>query len=121
MSKLDYTAQDLTRRIFLFKVQETLDEELNRLDRLVLLRSVWAHVEVKSTSDVQTIAGEKPQIKYQFVCRFADDIINEVKKVGYNGKILAINEPIYEVDRKYIVINAVETYGKRMGYFVDLP
>lgn len=121
MAKLEYTAQDFNRRIVLYKVQTTKDAELNRIERLVWLRSVWAHVEVKTTNDVQTIAGEKPQIKYQFVVRFADDIINEVKKIGYKEKILAVNNPIYEVDRKYIIIEAVETYGKELGQFGDLP
>ena len=121
MAKFDYTAQDFNRRIVLYKVQYTTDDELNRIERLVFLRSVWAHVEVKNTNDVQTIAGEKPQVKYQFVVRFADDIINEVKKVGYKDKVLVVNNPIYEVDRKYIVIEAVETYGKELGIFGNLP
>lgn len=120
--KLDnITAENLNRRIVLYKVNYTADEELNRAEELVYLRSVWANVEVKNAVDTITQTGERPQIKYVFIIRYATDIIENVKKIGYKEKILEVSAPIYEVGNKYLVIEAVEIYGKRVDEFSALP
>ena len=117
----DFTAEKLDRRIVLYKVNYTADEEMNRAEELVYLRSVWANVEVKNAVDTVTQTGERPQIKYVFTIRYAKDIIENVKKIGYKDKILEVSAPIYETGNKFITVEAVEHYGKRFDEFSSLP
>ena len=111
-NKIDLKAENFKKRITLYGVKITRDSELNRIEQLVHIRSVWANVEVKRNDDKETGTGTRPEIGYQIIIRYASDLVlAEIQKIGYKDKILNVVSPVYSVDNHYIVIEAVGIYG----------
>lgn len=93
-------------RITLAAAGVTVDEELNRIESIVLGKTVWAAVEVKSASLNAADAGLQPKILYRFYIR--KQTVGQVDFIQYHGKTLRLSVPYYEIDNKYIVFEAAE-------------
>ena len=99
---------DFREKITLCKITTTVDEELNRINTIVPKKQVWANVTAKSNVD-NTIAATRPELHYKFIIRKQDAL--QCDAVIYRGRTLMITVPYYEVDNKYIVIEAGEIVG----------
>lgn len=112
MNEIDFKAEDFKNRITLYGVKITRDSELNCIETLVPIRTVWANVEIKRNNDKETGTGTRPEIRYQITIRYARDLnVAEIQKIGYKEKTLNVDAPVYSVDNHYIVIEAVGIYG----------
>lgn len=107
----EYTTSDLRDRLVIYDILETIDNESNHIETPVPVRTVWAHAEVKTATDRDTMTGEKPIIRHDFVIRYDPQLLPKIKKVGFNGKIQELTAPPYGIGNKYIKIEAVENYG----------
>ena len=96
---------DFREKVELLRATVTVDSELNRTESFSVANVVWAAVEVRSASIDNTVAGHKDLLKYKFTIRKQSI---ECDYVRYHGKVLVLTCPWYEVDNKYIVIEAVE-------------
>lgn len=105
---------DFRDKITLLQTKTTIDAELNRVETLVPLKSIWAVVDVKNAGIDATPAGEKWQIKYKITVRRQ---AVPVDYVLYKGNVLRLTTPAYnfnnENNNKYVVLEAVEVIGKK--------
>lgn len=83
----------------------TVDNELNRIESVRTVKTVWANVECRNSNIEDTEAGHKPQLKYKITIRKQTV---DFEYIEYRGKRLIPTGPWYEVDNKYIVVEAVE-------------
>ena len=105
----DITIGDLSERITLIGVTETVDDELNRIETLVDLATVWAFIEFKSSNFDKTATGERPEVRYKVTMRKND--INFLY-IRWRGTVYNLDAPKHDVDRKYTVFEMV---GKIFG------
>ena len=99
------TMAEMREKITLCKLVSTVDGELNRIESVVPVQEVWARVEARTTNVDVTAAGSRPEIHYIFTIRKQ---AIQCDCVQYKGKTLYLTKPYYDVDFKYIVIEAVE-------------
>lgn len=104
------TISELRERITLCKITSTVDSELNRVESIVPVQTVWARAEVRSSNVDSTTAGTRPVLRYIFTIR-SQSI--ECDCVQWHGKTLYLNGPWYSISPRYIVIEAVEIAGDR--------
>lgn len=95
---------DFRHKITLLKATYTLDSELNRIETLKPIQTVWAVVEAKKSVDDLTSAGYRPEIEYEITIR---NQTIECDYVKYNNKTLRLVSPWFPVGN-YISIKAVE-------------
>jgi len=105
----DIRISDFRNKITLLTAEVTTDAEMNRTERMVRGRTVWANIEVKTANVDNTTAGTRPELHYKIYIR-AQSV--QFDYIEYNGKVLQLTAPYYVVDNKYICINAVEIKGK---------
>ena len=92
-------------KINLCRFVSTVDAELNRIDDIQLVKTVWAVVTAKSSNVDVTTAGFRPEITYEIIIRKQAIVCDCIQ---WNGKLLKLVEPFYPVDNKYILLKAVE-------------
>lgn len=97
-------------KITLLKSVATVDDELNRIETMQKMKTVWAAAEVKSSLIETTPAGHRAVLRYTFTVRKQE---LDFDYLLFKGKILSLLSPYYEVGNKYIVIDAEETIGKK--------
>lgn len=103
---------DFREKVVLLKASVTVDDELNRVETVAPVKECWAAVEVKSTSIENTPAGTRPEIKYLITLR-KQRTRPDFDYVKFREKVLQLAVPWYEYENKYIIIEAVESVGKR--------
>lgn len=101
---------DFRDRVTLLASSATVDSELNRIETVAPVKTVWANVKVKNSVIDSTPAGTRPEIRYTITIR--KQKLASYDHVAYKGRVLKLTAPAYEVDNKYIVFEAVETVGK---------
>lgn len=100
---------DFRDRITLLQVQWQVDDELNRKEVLVPVKTVWAAIEAKSSAFDGTQTGTRPEVVYKIFLRKIDVSFGYIQ---WKNKILSLKFPTYEVDNKYIYFEAVMIDGK---------
>lgn len=100
---------EFREKVTLCKANLLIDDELNRIEHIVPIKSVWSSVHVKGSVVDNTVAGIKPEITYSIIIRNQHVDFDYVR---YRGKLLKLTRPYYEVDVKYIQIEAVEVDDK---------
>ena len=106
-----YGTADLRDRVTIYDVRETLDAEANHIETLVPVREVWAHVEVKSAKDLETLTGDRPTLRYEIVMRYDRELLQRTKKIGVRGAVCELVAPPYQVDLSQVVVEAVEHHA----------
>ena len=96
---------EFREKITLLKSTTRTDAELNRIETIVPTKTVWASVEVRSSSIDNTEAGHKDQRKYKITIRKQTI---DCDYVEYRGRRLTLTGPWYEAENKYIIIEATE-------------
>lgn len=100
---------DFRDRVTLLASSATVDSELNRIETVAPVKTVWANVKVKNSVTDSTPSGTRPEIRYTITIR--KQKLASYDHVAYKGRVLKLTAPAYEVDNKYIVFEAVETVG----------
>lgn len=123
MPKANFTAQDLNSRVDILKKITRRDSEANLIEKWLKITTVWANVQVKSARQSGTPAGEKETIGYIVTIRFNKALLQQIDGISIEGKDLALSAPPYQIENKFIILEAVETYGKkqRACEFSELP
>lgn len=99
------TIAELREKITLCRLVSTVDNELNRVETIEPVQTVWARAEVRSSNVDDTSAGTRPVIRYIFTIRNQSI---QCDCVQWHGKTLYLDRPYYTLSPKYIVIEAVE-------------
>lgn len=100
---------DLQERITLLQAVTETDDELNRVETLRDVATVWANVEPKNSVYDTTATGERAEVRYKVTMRKNDIVFDYVRwrNVVYNLLV-----PKYDVERKYTVFEMVgKIYG----------
>lgn len=92
-------------KIVLCKLVSNVDDELNRYYDIVPVREVWAVSNVKSANVVDTTAGFRSELQYEFIIRNQPVLFDCIK---WNNKVLKLVKPYYNLNPKYIVLECVE-------------
>lgn len=95
---------DFREKIVLLKAVTTTDSELNRIETLTPDKTVWAAVEARASEFDNTVAGTRPEIRYRITIRKQ---AVQCDYVQYREKTLRLFNPWYEINNKYIQIEAV--------------
>ena len=96
---------DFREKIELLKYVNSIDSELNRIENLKSIKSVWANIQAESSNIDDTEAGHKDLLKYKIFIR--KQAVN-FDYVRYRGKLLILTGPYYEVENKYICLKCEE-------------
>lgn len=102
------TIAELREKITLCKLTSTVDSELNRIETVTPVQTVWARAEVRSSNVDDTTAGTRPELRYIFTIRNQSI---QCDCVQWHGKTLYLDRPWYALNQRYIVIEAVEIAG----------
>ena len=100
---------ELSERITLLGVVETTDAELNRIESLKEVATVWAKVETKNSVYDTTSTGERPEVRYKVTIRKTPiDFIY----VRWRGTVYNMLTPKYDIESRYTVFEMVgKIYG----------
>ena len=101
---------DFRERILLSKIQWTTDKELNRIEKIVPVKEVWANIEVKSSNNEKTETGTRPEITYKVIIRKTNV---DFSHIVWKGKHFLMTAPEYEIDHKYKYFEMVGIYGDK--------
>lgn len=101
---------DLSKRVLLMNKQWTTDAELNRIQHLVKLRTIWAMVETRSTVFSTTTAGERPETTVRVVFR---KIQHNFTHIEIDGEIYELISPAWDDSGKYTICDVRRIDGKR--------
>lgn len=82
--KLDYSVNDLKKRIILEKAVVTVDDEMNRIPSFVPMREVYADVVPKSTANAYTGTGIDERVTYTVVIR-KQALEGKIERITWNG------------------------------------
>ena len=95
---------ELSERITLVGVVETLDAELNRIESLKDVATVWAKVEPKSSAYDGTPTGERAEVRYKVTIRKNP---TEFTYIRWRGEVYNMLAPKYDVESRYTVFEMV--------------
>ena len=97
---------DFREKITLCRLVPIVDDELNRSYDIKPVQTVWAVVDVKSSTVDETASGFRPETVYNIVIRRQEIVCDCIK---WHNKVLKLTKPCYPLDTRYIQIEAVET------------
>lgn len=97
---------ELRHRIQIFQYKEFENEAEEKVQKLVLIGSVWAKVEITKATEKEIEGKNTPSVEHKITIRYRH--ISENNIIEFNGKKLNINGVIPDERKAYIELVCTE-------------